>query len=83
MSFSAYRLNDSHGVTHEREMFLDLVEDMDMLLACNEGLLQGPWLERAKQDEEQQIQFEWNARTQITMGYYDNTGGSKSSSRLW
>ncbi|KAG6745969.1 hypothetical protein POTOM_050479 [Populus tomentosa] len=27
--------------------------------------------------------FEWNARTQITMGYYDNTGGSKSSWRLW
>nr|TKS16049.1 hypothetical protein D5086_0000026220 [Populus alba] len=63
-------------------MFLDPVEDMDMLLACHEGFLQGPWLERAKQDEEQQTQFEWNARTQITMGYYDNTGGSKSSSRL-
>ncbi|KAJ6868854.1 hypothetical protein NC651_033830 [Populus alba x Populus x berolinensis] len=29
------------------------------------------------------VKFEWNARTQITMGYYDNTGGSKSSSRLW
>ncbi|KAJ6418316.1 hypothetical protein OIU84_001654 [Salix udensis] len=44
-------------------------------LACHEGFLLGPWLESAKQlaqDEEQQIQFEWNARTQITM-WYDNT----------
>jgi alpha-N-acetylglucosaminidase len=40
-------------------MFLDLVEDIDTLLACHEGFLLGPWLESAKQlaqDEEQQIQ---------------------------
>lgn len=71
----AYRLKDSHGVAHQSQMFLDLVEDIDTLLACHEGFLLGPWLESAKQlaqDEEQQIQFEWNARTQITM-WYDNT----------
>lgn len=71
----AYRLKDSHGVAHQSRMFLDLVEDIDTLLACHEGFLLGPWLESAKQlaqDEEQQIQFEWNARTQITM-WYDNT----------
>ncbi|KAG5234115.1 alpha-N-acetylglucosaminidase [Salix suchowensis] len=71
----SYRLKDRHGVAHQSQMFLDLVEDMDTLLACHEGFLLGPWLESAKQlaqDEEQQIQFEWNARTQITM-WYDNT----------
>lgn len=55
----AYRLKDSHGVAHQSRMFLDLVEDIDTLLACHEGFLLGPWLESAKQlaqDEEQQIQ---------------------------
>ncbi|KAJ4850060.1 hypothetical protein Tsubulata_034420 [Turnera subulata] len=71
----AYQLNDAHGVVRHSQKFLDLVGDMDTLLASHEGFLLGPWMESAKQlaqDEEQQIQFEWNARTQITM-WYDNT----------
>ncbi|PON45527.1 Alpha-N-acetylglucosaminidase [Parasponia andersonii] len=71
----AYQSNDVHGVTHHSQKFLDLVEDFDMLLACHDGFLLGPWLESAKhlaQDEEQVKQFEWNARTQITM-WFDNS----------
>ncbi|KAK7828801.1 alpha-n-acetylglucosaminidase [Quercus suber] len=71
----AYRLNDIHGVACHTQKFLDLVEDMDTLLGCHEGFLLGPWLESAQklaQDEEQKKQFEWNARTQITM-WFDNT----------
>ena len=52
----AYQSNDIHGVTHQSEKFLDLVEDLDMLLACHDGFLLGPWLESSKQlaqDEEQ------------------------------
>ncbi|KAK4402361.1 Alpha-N-acetylglucosaminidase [Sesamum angolense] len=51
------------------------VEDLDTLLACHDGFLLGPWLESAKQlaqNDEQKKQFEWNARTQITM-WFDNT----------
>ncbi|XP_038680573.1 alpha-N-acetylglucosaminidase-like isoform X2 [Tripterygium wilfordii] len=71
----AYQLNDIHEVSYHSQKFLELVEDMDMLLACHEGFLLGPWLESAKQlarDAEQEKQFEWNARTQITM-WFDNT----------
>ncbi|XAR50133.1 Alpha-N-acetylglucosaminidase [Bertholletia excelsa] len=71
----AYQLNDVLGVIHNSQKFLELVEDMDILLACHEGFLLGPWLESAKQlaqDQEQAKQFEWNARTQITM-WFDNT----------
>ncbi|KAM7471348.1 hypothetical protein LguiA_009531 [Lonicera macranthoides] len=71
----AYRINDAHTVKRQSQKFLDLVNDMDTLLACHEGFLLGPWLESAKQlaqDKEQEIQFEWNARTQITM-WFDNT----------
>ncbi|KAI4303870.1 hypothetical protein MLD38_039456 [Melastoma candidum] len=70
-----YQLKDAAGVNLKSEKFLALVEDLDTLLACHEGFLLGPWLESAKrlgQNEEQRKQYEWNARTQITM-WYDNT----------
>ncbi|KAL0421836.1 UNVERIFIED_CONTAM: Alpha-N-acetylglucosaminidase [Sesamum latifolium] len=71
----AYQLGDLHAVTHRSQKFLSLVEDLDTLLACHDGFLLGPWLESAKQlaqNDEQKKQFEWNARTQITM-WFDNT----------
>ncbi|XWS60673.1 hypothetical protein CRYUN_Cryun07bG0056100 [Craigia yunnanensis] len=71
----AYQLKDVDGVTSLSQKFLDLVEDMDTLLACHDGFLLGQWLESAKhlaQNEEEEKQFEWNARTQITM-WFDNT----------
>ncbi|XP_022738766.1 alpha-N-acetylglucosaminidase-like [Durio zibethinus] len=71
----AYQLKDVDGVTSLSQKFLDLVEDMDTLLACNDGFLLGPWLESAKQlaqNDKEKKQFEWNARTQITM-WFDNT----------
>ncbi|KHN19340.1 Alpha-N-acetylglucosaminidase [Glycine soja] len=71
----AYQSRDIHGMTLLSQRFLDLVEDLDTLLACHDGFLLGPWLESAKQlalNEEQERQFEWNARTQITM-WFDNS----------
>ncbi|KAK4264283.1 hypothetical protein QN277_025485 [Acacia crassicarpa] len=71
----AYHSQDVHGVAFHSQRFLDVVEDMDTLLACHDGFLLGPWLESAKQlaqNEQQEKQFEWNGRTQITM-WYDNT----------
>lgn len=55
----AYHSNDVLGVARDSKKFLDLVEDMDALLACHDGFLLGPWLESAKklaQDEEQEKQ---------------------------
>ncbi|KAM7274722.1 hypothetical protein ACFE04_016588 [Oxalis oulophora] len=72
---AAYQTNDILGLFNDSQKFLDLVYDMDMLLACHDGFLLGPWLESAKklaQNQEQEQQFEWNARTQITM-WFDNT----------
>ncbi|KAK1363343.1 alpha-N-acetylglucosaminidase-like [Heracleum sosnowskyi] len=71
----SYKLKDLDTLGCLSEKFLELVYDMDTLLACHEGFLLGPWLESAKQlaqDREQEKQFEWNARTQITM-WFDNT----------
>ncbi|KAL4185257.1 hypothetical protein AMTRI_Chr10g4990 [Amborella trichopoda] len=72
---AAYQSKDLHGVALYSQLFLDIVNDLDTLLACHEGFLLGPWLESAKelaQNEEQEKQYEWNARTQITM-WFDNT----------
>ncbi|KAL8529767.1 hypothetical protein ACS0TY_006994 [Phlomoides rotata] len=71
----AYQLGDLHNLRSLSQRFLGLVGDMDILLASHDGFLLGPWLESAKQlaqNEEQKKQFEWNARTQITM-WFDNT----------
>lgn len=45
----AYQSQDIHGVTLLSERFLDLVEDLDALLACHDGFLLGPWLDSARQ----------------------------------
>lgn len=70
-----YQLSDIEQVTFYSQHFLDLVKDLDILLSCHNGFLLGPWLESAKRlaiNSEQEKQFEWNARTQITM-WFDNT----------
>lgn len=66
MVIEAYRLGDVRGVAHQNQKFIELVEDMDTVLACHEGFLLGPWLESAKQlaqNEEQKKQvrnsFPW------------------------
>uniref|UniRef100_A0A7N0V3J4 Alpha-N-acetylglucosaminidase n=1 Tax=Kalanchoe fedtschenkoi TaxID=63787 RepID=A0A7N0V3J4_KALFE len=71
----AYASLDVQQVTHLSQKFLNLVYEMDMLLSCHDGFLLGSWLESSKQlavNEQQKIQYEWNARTQITM-WFDNT----------
>ncbi|CAM8912675.1 unnamed protein product [Rhodiola kirilowii] len=71
----AYESQDIHKVTHLSQRFVNLVYEMDMLLSCHDGFLLGPWLESSKQlavNEQQKMQYEWNARTQITM-WFDNT----------
>lgn len=56
----AYNLKDKYRVTYQSTRFLELVKDMDTLLACHHGFLLGPWLESAKQlaqnaDQEKQV----------------------------
>ncbi|XP_065047690.1 alpha-N-acetylglucosaminidase-like isoform X2 [Musa acuminata AAA Group] len=70
-----YQLSNLKQVTIYSQHFLDLMKELDMLLSCHDGFLLGPWLESAKRlarDPEQEQQFEWNARTQVTM-WFDYT----------
>ncbi|MED6200913.1 hypothetical protein PIB30_089970 [Stylosanthes scabra] len=66
----AYQSGGLNQVTVLSQKFMNLVNDLDTLLASHDGFLLGPWLESAKQlaqNQEEMKQYEWNARTQITM----------------
>ena len=51
-------------------VFLDLLEDLDRILATNKNFLLGPWLESAKAlatNQQERKLYEFNARNQITL----------------
>ncbi|XP_020250490.1 alpha-N-acetylglucosaminidase isoform X2 [Asparagus officinalis] len=77
---SAYDANDANGLILQSQKFLKLIEDIDTLLASDDNFLLGTWLESAKKlaaSQEEQKQYEWNARTQVTM-WYDTTRTNQS-----
>lgn len=107
----SYQKKDSNGLDSHTRKFLEIIVDIDTLLAADDNFLLGPWLESAKglamtENERKQVysmffpniwtigqslflpyyrglswnsfyQYEWNARTQVTM-WYDNTETEQS-----
>lgn len=56
-------------------MFLELIKDIDLLLASDDNFLLGTWLQSAKKlavNPSELKQYEWNARTQVTMWFDTN-----------
>lgn len=76
-----YQRQDAHGVAFHSQKFLNLVEDMDTLLACHEGFLLGPWLESAKQlaqDKEQKRQvWRLSVTVQSVLEFFGNLTSAK------
>lgn len=66
----AYSHNEMEAVAEMGKEFLDLLRDMDRILATHPRFLLGPWLEAAKalasDDEDERDLLEQNARAQIT-----------------
>ncbi|CAL4930936.1 unnamed protein product [Urochloa decumbens] len=76
----SYQKKDSNGLNSHTKRFLEIIVDIDTLLAADDNFLLGPWLESAKSlavTESERKQYEWNARTQVTM-WYDNTETEQS-----
>ncbi|CAN6306588.1 unnamed protein product [Urochloa humidicola] len=76
----SYQKKDSNGLNSHTKRFLEIIVDIDTLLAADDNFLLGPWLESAKSlavTENERKQYEWNARTQVTM-WYDNTETEQS-----
>ena len=75
-------------VLHENALvFLDILEDLDRILATNKNFLLGPWLESAKAlatNSQERKLYEFNARNQITLwgpdGQILDYGGEKIKS---
>lgn len=79
-AMAAYFGNDANGFTLQNQKFSELIEDIDTILASDDNFLLGTWLESAKTlaaNQEEQKQYEWNARTQVTM-WFDSTKTNQS-----
>ncbi|KAJ1697639.1 hypothetical protein LUZ63_006151 [Rhynchospora breviuscula] len=74
-ALTAYGANNLNTLTLHSQKFLGIIKDLDTLLASDDNFLLGTWLEDAKSlamTSSERKQYEWNARTQVTM-WYDNT----------
>ncbi|KAL6569960.1 hypothetical protein OROMI_014474 [Orobanche minor] len=76
----AFRDKDAKALSFHSLKFLQLIKDIDELLAADDNFLLGTWLGNAKKlslNADEMKEYEWNARTQVTM-WYDNTKNTQS-----
>ncbi|KAG2244230.1 hypothetical protein Bca52824_093940 [Brassica carinata] len=69
---TAFANKDIESLRRFSKKFLELIKDIDVLLASDDNFLLGTWLESAKKlarNSWERKQYEWNARTQVTMWY--------------
>ncbi|XP_078170711.1 alpha-N-acetylglucosaminidase family / NAGLU family [Carex rostrata] len=79
-ALTAYGMSNLNTLNLHSKKFLGIIEDLDTLLASDDNFLLGTWLEDAKSlamTSSEMKQYEWNARTQVTM-WYDNTKTNQS-----
>lgn len=77
---TAFVRKDIESLRRLSEKFLELIKDIDVLLASDDNFLLGTWVESAKKlarNSDERKQYEWNARTQVTM-WYDSKGVNQS-----
>ncbi|KAI7734981.1 hypothetical protein M8C21_020771 [Ambrosia artemisiifolia] len=77
---SAFQRKDLKAVESHSQKFEQIITDIDELLASDDNFLLGTWLESAKRlalTPSEKRQYEWNARTQVTM-WYDTTKANQS-----
>ncbi|OMP10060.1 Alpha-N-acetylglucosaminidase [Corchorus olitorius] len=76
----AFRREDIKALKVHSQKFIQLIKDIDVLLASDDNFLLGTWLESAKRlavNPSEMRQYEWNARTQVTM-WFDTTKTNQS-----
>ncbi|XP_019427591.1 PREDICTED: alpha-N-acetylglucosaminidase isoform X2 [Lupinus angustifolius] len=77
---TSFQKKDIDALRSHSNNLLQLIKDIDVLLASDDNLLVGTWLESAKKlavTASEIKQYEWNARTQVTM-WYDTNGTTQS-----
>ncbi|XP_020532861.1 alpha-N-acetylglucosaminidase isoform X2 [Jatropha curcas] len=79
-SIIAFQRKDANALNLHSRKFIQLIKDIDLLLASDDNFLLGTWLKSAKElavNPSEMRQYEWNARTQVTM-WYDTTKTNQS-----
>ncbi|XP_023751565.1 alpha-N-acetylglucosaminidase [Lactuca sativa] len=79
-AITAFQHKDAKALKFHSQKFEELIIDIDELLAADDNFLLGTWLESAKNlalNSHEKQQYEWNARTQVTM-WYDTTRTNQS-----
>ncbi|HLP18045.1 MAG TPA: alpha-N-acetylglucosaminidase [Bacteroidota bacterium] len=82
----AYRQHDSSGFTDFSTQFIDLISDMDLLLATRKDFLLGPWIADARKwgaTGDEKALYERNARDLITLWGGPNNRLHEYSCRQW
>ncbi|KAF5185353.1 Alpha-n-acetylglucosaminidase [Thalictrum thalictroides] len=79
-AMTAFQQKNVKALTLQSLKFVELIKDVDMLLASDDNFLLGTWIESSKKlavSPREMRQYEWNARTQVTM-WYDTTKTNQS-----
>ncbi|KAL5716188.1 alpha-N-acetylglucosaminidase [Ranunculus cassubicifolius] len=79
-AIGAFQRKDLKALTLQSQKFIQLIKDIDVLLASDDNFLLGTWIESAKKlagNPTEMRQYEWNARTQVSM-WYDTTETNQS-----
>nr|WP_320023586.1 alpha-N-acetylglucosaminidase [uncultured Draconibacterium sp.] len=82
----AYKHNDKDDFEKYSSEFIDLIDDMDRLLATRKDFLLGPWIADARswgETEEEKALYEQNARDLITLWGGANNRLHEYSNRQW
>ena len=82
----AYQCNDKESFEKYSTEFIELIDDMDRLLATRKDFLLGPWIADARswgETEEEKALYEQNARDLITLWGGANNRLHEYSNRQW
>lgn len=77
---TSFQQSNANDLALQSQKFIELIKDIDTLLASDDNFLLGTWLDSAKNlatSESEMKLYEWNARTQVAM-WYDTTETNQS-----
>ena len=78
LAYQKWQFRNENSTTefmHITDAMLEMITDLDKLLASNENFLLGKWIEGARDSVKREVKdlYEFNARNQVTMwGYHEN-----------
>lgn len=82
----AYKEKDAAAFTKYSKQFIELIEDVDKLLATRKDFLLGPWIASARKwgsTEKEKALYEFNAKDLITLWGDENCPLNEYACRQW